>query len=196
MIDTSTTTSLVAYHERDKSSRALDDEQDEGEFDPALIPPEILEKYFGPQNLFGMSMGKTEQNLLIEINRIFKDTYFAIFHDTTLRSIQQTGDDSEVCGDTTDGFPRCFLKVPLIEELLHAFEDQLSTFNFERVSDFESYVDTIVQLSLQFLQQCNLEKKRALDRLKVKVRGRYLEALEGCFNRMSKEQQIAFFVLN
>ena len=35
-------------------------------------------------------------------------------------------------------------QVPDISELLKAFEDDLSTFKFKRVVEFESYIDTII----------------------------------------------------
>ena len=86
MIDTTTTKPIQQpfYDEYPSFNAAADGEQ---HHDPNLIPPEILERYFGPQNLFQLSMTKTDFNLQIEFNRILKDVYFQLFHG------QDDGDD-------------------------------------------------------------------------------------------------------
>eukprot|EP00347_Sterkiella_histriomuscorum_P024569 403330661 len=144
-------------------------------------------------------MSKTEQNVVIEFNRVLKETYFTLFHQNTITSIapssypQTTSINSQQSKDV--GFPQLFLNIPMIQDLKQVFEQDLSAFKFQKVQDFESFIDTILLVSLQTLQECNRAKQFALKSLKQRVREVYLMQVENLFRGLTKEEQIAFFVL-
>ena len=45
------------------------------------IPKEILDKYLGPQDLLSKAMQKTDHACLVELNKILKTAYLALFQD-------------------------------------------------------------------------------------------------------------------
>ena len=48
-----------------------------------FIPPEIIEKYMGPQNFLAYFSRKDDAHTLKELNHILKDAYYALFCEET-----------------------------------------------------------------------------------------------------------------
>ena len=57
--------------------------------DHLIIPQEILDRYYGPQNLLILTMSKTEQQAEIRFNLILKEAYIQLFQDDLLFDIRR-----------------------------------------------------------------------------------------------------------
>ena len=73
---------------------------------------------------------------MIKLNQVLKETYFSLFFDNDL-------------------FPSFARKIPEIEDLLKVFEEDMSAFKFEKIFEFESFIDTILLFALQYFESLN-----------------------------------------
>ena len=95
-----------------------------------------------------MFTNKTEQNSLIVFNKVLKEAYFQLFY------------ESEDC------FPRYLHLFPELESLIKAFEFDLSEFKFEKVAEFESFVETILLAVIQIFKSFNSFKKEVFAKMR------------------------------
>ncbi|CDW79531.1 UNKNOWN [Stylonychia lemnae] len=160
----------------------IDTHQENGEIDDERktfdIPLEVLDKYFGPQNLFITSMQKSESNLLIEFNRQLKDTYFSIFHE---------GDES---------FPKYMLQIPVLRDMMTVLEEDLSKFKFTKVFEFESFIDTVILFAMQSLKEFNRAKKQAYVTMRSRIKDLSLQSIQRNIEFLTKDERMAFIMRN
>jgi hypothetical protein len=93
-----------------------------------FIPPEIIEKYMGPQNFLAYFSKKDDAHTLKELNDILKDAYYALFCDST-------------------DLPEVFLDGELNPEmrmLRDILETDFCAHQLTSIFEFESYMDNLI----------------------------------------------------
>ena len=109
-----------------------------------------------------------------------KEAYLAIFRD-----------NSE--------FPRYIADSPLMPEissLMEAFEESLASFSFSSISEFESFMDSLImQMHNGYSKLLNV-KKQEISYSKDYIKGLCQEMVRGCLQMMTREELLEFFKLN
>jgi hypothetical protein len=97
------------------------------------IPQEILDKYFGQQDLYMKYSQKKEQNFLQSLHEPFKRAYDALFDSNLLN------------------FPRFLLDGgPQHHSLMEVMQQDLMECRFNSVCEFESFIDTMLTSGVAF----------------------------------------------
>lgn len=112
-------------------------------------------------------MSKNEEQWNIEFNRILKEAYFSLFH------------------EASDIIPPFIFKIPDIESLVKIFEEDLSRFKFESLTDFESFMETILLFSVESIKHLNLTKKQAFAVMHDRLRELAITCIERQLSSMS-----------